>query len=778
MLDDVLSALKKDEEKKQTRIKRIPKPITLGEDLDRLSMLKWNADIEIFNTVRVALLAGKVARPTMSRMKKDDILTLWIEMEKRRREEMKQYVRDSKPDNYFIVQDLKTWLWIQKKLYQENLAGWDTETNGLNFMSNRIVGMSAYLPKSDIAFYTPFGHTTGEQQLSEDQILIPIKDWLEDPSNLSVWHNYKFDGHMLSNHDIEVANPYWDTMVGGRLLNEHEDNHKLKPLYDKYCGKEGEKSAQFEDLIDAADIAGTDVLLAGVYACGDPYKTFKLFEFQKPHIDSVGNLKTVWYQIEQQLMPVDVRIERQGLRINVDKLKSIEEEQLPKIAQAEQDLRTSFKIDDDFIAAMSTKINKVIPEFNFSSNDHLAYLIYDVLNVGTDMPKKFGKKERSTAGEVIDAIIENVPELSPLLDYRELSKLVNTYAHKIPLALENDGRLHSQFDSYRTATGRYASSEYGNKNDRRGTNLQNIPSRTELGIEVRKCIIPDEDEIFVSSDLSQIEPRQIANLLYLWCGDSSMRNLYIDNKDLYTNMAMKVFGLPEECCVDKAYNPEHTFKPRSLMKTGVLAYLYGQSAKSFAKKMSVDQEIAEMFFTGMETEFPGLKPFREKVLEHLRKYGFVETLYGRKRRFPNYQKQYARLQTLNKKPWKTLSDAESEERNDLWKKCAKAEREAVNTVIQGTSADILKQIIIAMDKLCRTHGWRLMMSIHDEILMSVKKASVTMKTIELINQTMTQTATCSVPLKCDTVIQPRWMEEYSPSNWDFENCCPIAVKEG
>lgn len=270
----------------------------------------------------------------------------------------------------------------------------------------------------------------------------------------------------------------------------------------------------------------------------------------------------------------------------------------------------------------------------------------------------------------------------------------------------------------------------------------------------------------------QIEPRQIANLLYLWCADSSMRNLYLENKDLYTNMAMSVFNLPMECCVDGAYNPEHTFQPRKLMKTGVLAYLYGQSAKSFAKKMNVDDAVAEQFFLGMEQSFPGLKPFREKVLAQLRKNGFVETLFGRKRRFTKYQKQYARLVTLNRKPWKTLSDAELKERSELWKACARAEREAVNAVIQGTSADILKQIIIKIDEVCKEHNWKLMMSIHDEIMISIPKHQVTPEAIEIINKVMTTTVTCSVSLKCDTVIQPRWMDEYKPQDWDFKNCKP------
>lgn len=775
MLEDVLNALEANEKKQKKRAAKVPKPVTLESELERLSNLKWGADVDIFNAVKLALLDGTVVRTTQGKMKKDDIYQFWKELELKEREAKKQQVRDSKPSNFYIVQDLKTWNMIQRVMFSEKRAAWDAETTGLNPYADRMVGVSGYFPIADIAFYAPFGHTTGDKQLSKDQILTPVREWLEDEENESIWHNYKYDGHLTANDGIIIRKPYWDTLVTGRLLNEHELNHKLKYLYDRYCTDGKQKSVMFEDIVDEGDIANTDVVLAGVYAAFDAYKTYKLYEFQKPYIDTLDNLKTVWYQIEQKLLAVDVRVERNGLRVNVGRLHEIEEEQLPRIAEAEQSLREAFNINEAFLSSMGEWLGKPVDEFNFSSNDHLGYLIYEVLKVGDEIPKKFNKKPGSTAGEVINAIIEDVPELQPLLKYRELNKLVNTYARKIPEVLEVDGRLHSNFNSFGTATGRYSSSEYGPRGNKKGTNLQNIPARTELGKEIRKCIIPDDGELFVSSDLSQIEPRQIANLLYLWCGDGSMRQLYLDNKDLYTNMAMSVFSLPMECCIDGAYNPEHTFQPRKLMKTGVLAYLYGQSAKSFAKKMGVTDEVAETFFDGMKTSFPGLEPFRERVLKQLRQYGYVETLFGRKRRFPEYQKKYARLQSLNRIPWKAISDAEKAERNEMWKYCAKCEREAINCVIQGTSADILKQIIIAMDGICQERGWRVMMSIHDEIMMSIPKKDLTPDTIEIINNVMTATVTCSVPLKCDTVIQPRWQEEYKPSEWDFENCCPKEV---
>lgn len=254
-----------------------------------------------------------------------------------------------------------------------------------------------------------------------------------------------------------------------------------------------------------------------------------------------------------------------------------------------------------------------------------------------------------------------------------------------------------------------------------------------------------------------------------------MRDLYIRGVDLYTTMATQVFGLAEEYCVDGAYDPTHSFKPRSVMKTGVLAFLYGQSEKSFVNKMGVSLEVAQQFFAGMRASFPGLEPFRNKVLADLRRNGYVETLFGRKRRFPNYIRQYERLIQLNRKPWGTLSDAEREERNELWKRCSAAEREAVNCIIQGTSADILKQILIRFDEIAQERDWNVVLSVHDEIFLQVPKEQVTPETIELVNKVMTETVPCSIPLKCDTVINRFWMDEQKPSEWDFDKCCPKEV---
>ncbi|MFS0562583.1 DNA polymerase [Terribacillus sp. 179-K 1B1 HS] len=342
---------------------------------------------------------------------------------------------------------------------------------------------------------------------------------------------------------------------------------------------------------------------------------------------------------------------------------------------------------------------------------------------------------------------------------------------------------------------------------KKGTNLQNIPSKGE-GVRVRNAFRPRGGWYFIGSDLGQIEPRIQAHIMYERYGDNSMRQIFIDGVDLYTTMAMKTFNLPEAYCIDGAwYDPESkeggygggkkpptAFYPRKMMKTGVLAVSYDQKPQSFSQKMKVSMEVAEDFFRGFEEQFPSFKQMVTDIREGMKKYGFVETLYGRKRRFPDY-KQYAaeakkfenklmqyyiERKRINGKKKKTPEDRERlAELESLIKPLAEKrnlvsywERAAFNAVIQGTGADILKMNGNRIARICMERGWEFNASIHDEIKISVPREDLTEDTIEIVRDAMTKTCDLSVPLITDTVIEPKWMEEYRPHEWDFENCKP------
>jgi DNA polymerase I len=329
---------------------------------------------------------------------------------------------------------------------------------------------------------------------------------------------------------------------------------------------------------------------------------------------------------------------------------------------------------------------------------------------------------------------------------------------------------------------------------KRGLNAQNLPSKG-AGNRVRNQFKPREGFTFIGADLKQIEPRCMSHIMYTKYGDNSMRQIFVDGVDLYTTMAVKTFDLAEEYCVDKAYDPTGKFKPRSMMKTGQLAVSYDQSPASFAKKMNVTPDVAEMFFENFDRTFPSFKPMVADIREFMRQHGYVETLFGRKRRFPDYksvaaaagknEQRLIRLYTERKalrnktKPTEadvrklavlqTEIDALSENRGLIgyW------ERASFNAVIQGTGADILKRIGIRMAQICRERGWEFNASIHDEVIVSVPDDQVIPETIALIDEVMTQTTTLSLPLGTDIAIQKQWMMEYSPAEWDYANNQPL-----
>ncbi|MEC1648212.1 DNA polymerase A family protein [Bacillus halotolerans] len=328
-----------------------------------------------------------------------------------------------------------------------------------------------------------------------------------------------------------------------------------------------------------------------------------------------------------------------------------------------------------------------------------------------------------------------------------------------------------------------ASDEY----TKRGVNLQNIPARLKSGKRVRNAFVPREGWVFIGSDLGQIEPRIQAHIMYEKYGDGSMRQIFIDGVDLYTTMAQKVFGLAEEYCTDKAYDPTGTFQPRGMMKTGVLAKSYGQTPQAFARKMNVSTEVAEMFFNNFDEQFPSFTQMVTDIREGMKRNGYVETLYGRKRRFPDYKEVAAmadkneqrliRLYTERKqlRNKKTLSQRDQErivklqtEIDALADKRGLVgywERAAFNAVIQGTGADILKMNGNRMARICMERGWEFNASIHDEIKISVPEDELTPETVALVKDVMANTVSLSVPLVTDTVIEPAWMLEMKPEEY-------------
>lgn len=460
-----------------------------------------------------------------------------------------------------------------------------------------------------------------------------------------------------------------------------------------------------------------------------------------------------------------------------------------------------------------------IHEFNLASNDHLAFLIYDKLGI-KDRTKeivKDKKKTRAVSADVLERYFEEEESLKPLALFTKFEKLLGTYVDKIPQALDVDGRLHT---SLRTvSTGRYGSKGYKGKPNEikpakvtdenyldimrrlvdcneevpKGTNLQNIPSRNEEGLKVRKTFKPRAGYTFLGSDLSSIEPRLQAHRMATEFGDDMFAEMFRKGLDPYIEFASMMFDVDRALCSEKAYRERLINVPyRKLTKDMFLAKGYGQAEDQFIKtavKRGITEEAAKAGYAKFDVILPGFSKMVESTFEHLREHGWTATLWGQKRRFPKYREQWQRLCVLMKKARiNSKNDPELakksrrlkwEERSEFWeliRETGRAERAAFNHTIQGSGANVLQLCMIRSYYECTlTRGWEFNLTLHDEQKHSIPNEQLKPEAVELYTDIMTNTVKLETPLACDTVIEPCWMEEYSADEWDFEKCRPLEA---
>ncbi len=655
----------------------------------------------------------------------------------------------------------------------------------------------------------------------------------------------------------------------------------LTEKYKRYIGADHLDDYTFEDLFGKGSPLVHSPTVVGIYAIKDVEKGWLLTKFQIDMMRKSDNLDYPYFQLRQYLPEVNTTIERTGFVINTDLLAELEIEFTAKLDEAVRSLHEAYGIDAKFLRQMSSSLkgDKVrgwvasqqvridkqaemlaecvrqlntanpttkkytqlkerirkyetstlpealpenapdyIREFNFNSDDHLAYLIYDVLNV-EDKSKVFDKKKtRLTNKKVLALYYEKEPALKPLAEYSALSTLLGTFVTKIPLAMDVDGRLHTNLKT--VSTGRYSSSGYtgkpgelynGNISDdnfldyirtvihipkgvRKGTNIQNIPARSDDGKRVRKAFEPAPGHIFVGSDLSSIEPRIQAHRMATEFGDESFAEMYRKGLDPYVEFAAILFDVPSKICTDSYFRSvkgtaDEVPKYRDAMKQMFLAIGYGQAFDMFYQGVipyGISEAQAHIAYDKFDEILPGFKGMVNATFEHLRKYGWTASIFHQKRRFPDYVEKYKRLCVLlkragmtdkndpelgkksNKLPWKDRSEFW-----DLMRFTGGCERAAFNQTIQSSGAQVLQFCMIrSYYELTLGRGWEFNLTLHDEQKHSAPITQLTPENVALYTDIMTNTITLAVPLKSDTVIEPRWMDEYSADEWDFERQQP------
>lgn len=698
----------------------------------------------------------------------------------------------------------------------------DTETNGLDRIDGKIAGVCLYTPGQK-GVYIPVRHESFMTGIELKTNISPefMHEQFERMNKLNikyVLHNAKFDMHILWwMLGIKII-PYWDTQIGSQLLNENEP-HKLKVLYKKYVDNadENSKVASFNSLFKGIEFNKVPPDVAYMYASFDPIMTYELYQFQYNFIDINGKyckekglerVAEVFRNIEMPLIQVVFEMECTGVKIDTDLADKLKEQYTKHKDAAELKFNSEIdKLNDKFDKLMiknPAAYNKLfkdgIRKVSISSPTQLAILFYDVLEF--ESPDK--KSPRGTGEAILKSF--NHPLVDSILEYRSMSKLLSTYIEAIPQHIaKRDNRLHANFNQYGAKTGRFSSSD---------PNLQNIPSQKttlsdgtviDAGHDIRQMFIAGDGMVIVGGDFSQQEPRCLAHM----SDDPHMLQAYLEGKDLYATIASKIYKMPYDECkefrADGTVNPDGKAR-RTSVKPVLLGLMYGRGVPSIAEQMKISTQEAQKIIDDFYAEFPKVKEFVDFAQTFARDYGFVETAWGRKRRLSDmqlppieikpciksysdnfdpfafdatesipqddyvpdevYRKYYTLLNRARgrqqQQKIKELAEQEGYTLKDNRGFIEDAKRQCVNSIIQGSAADMTKLTMIKIfnDEELNKLGYKLIIPVHDEVLgiCPRENAKAVRDRLEYIMVHIVD-GKFKIPMKCDIEVTERWYGE-------------------
>ena len=674
------------------------------------------------------------------------------------------------------------------------IVAMDTETTGLDPISDKIVGTSLYTPGKK-GVYVPIHHISYITGMEVEGQLDPriIKEGFETlvKSDVKfVEYNAKFDTRVVKNQLGIYVPCYFDCHLAAMCLNENEP-HGLKTLHSKYVldGKEDEFA--FGKLFDGITFDYVPIKTGYIYAARDAVDTYELYEWQLPYLTESNPLCTeyglehvskVFWNIEMPCIEVLAEMEDTGVDFDLDYAYELSEKYNK---QKDEQLEEFYRILDMYKPEiekykLNNPVNKLSDPINIASPTQLAILFYDILGIEPPNPNV----PRATGVEILQKI--DNPLCKAILDYRATEKLLSTYVDKLPECInEKTGRIHCNFNQYGAKTGRMSSDN---------PNMQNIPSHNH---DIRQMFKATDGYVMMSSDYSQQEPRAMAAM----CGDPTMLQAYKEGKDLYASIAALAFGTTYENCLE--FRPDGTTNKegkerRSSAKSILLGILYGRGINSIAEQLHTTKQKAQQIQDRVFRGFPAIKQFEDDTLYMARTYGFVTTYWGRKRRLPEmqldefefkwkpgygdvdplsfdsevtesevpYEIQQAYIKKLRNNPFKKrpiIEQAASEGIIiiDNGGKIADATRQCVNSRIQGSAADLTKMAAVKIHKCERLKelGFRLLIPVHDEFIGECPEENAK-ECKELFAQCMCDAAVdLGIPISCDVEVTKCWYGE-------------------
>ena len=599
-------------------------------------------------------------------------------------------------DEYYLITDSKeidNWI---KEAEEVGEVAVDTETSSLDPHQADLIGISLS-SKIGKACYIPLGHKS-KKCINKDEVLKKLKPLLEDPSIKKIGQNIKFDFIVLFKHGINIVSME-DTMLMSYVLDSGKNRHNMDTLSEIHLNH---KTITFKDLVGSGkkeiNFSEVDIEKAKNYAAEDADITLRLYKkfYKSLKEDKMINIYEVF---EKPMIKILAYMEIEGIQIDSKFLKV---------------LSSKFKEKIEKIQKKVFKISK--KEFNIASPKQLGEIIYNHLKItGLKKTKKGGF---ATSASVLEDLAFKGHEFPKLvLDWRQMSKLKNTYSDSLPEHVNNQTkRVHTSFLLAATNTGRLASSD---------PNLQNIPIKTQDGKDIRKAFIAKKDYVLISADYNQIEMRILADLANV----KELKKAFNNNEDIHSLTASQIFDVDI-----KKVNQDQRRKAKAIN----FGIIYGISQYGLAKQINVSNYEAENFLNSYFARFPEIKFYMDQTIKFCRKSGYVNNIFGRKSHFIN------------------INDKNYNVRNFQ-------ERAAINAPIQGSASEIMRLAMIRLDKKLNDQQYqktKMLLQIHDELIFEAPKKDV--KSIskiiidEMSSVISSDQHSFSIPLTVDLNMGDNW----------------------
>ena len=527
------------------------------------------------------------------------------------------------------------------------------------------------------AYYLPVRGPLLCKRLDEQQTLDALRPILTDPAVEKVGQNIKYDMLALGRAGLEMAGPFTDTMILSYLLESGERNHNLDQLSERLLG---------HDMIPISDLIGKGKNQLRM----DQVDVQQVTEYAGEEADATWRIEEIlaakvkseglwdlYADLERPLITVLARMEKAGIAVDVPRLKQLSREFAERMDVIETQVYS--------IAGRT---------FNINSGPQLRQVLFEELKLPSLQKTPGG--EQSTASDVLEALALKHPLPALLIQHRQLSKLKGTYLDALPeLVHPDDGRIHASFNQSVAATGRLSSSD---------PNLQNIPVRREDGRQIRQAFVPGRPGFaLLTADYSQIELRILAH----YSADPALCRAFEQGEDIHCAVASKIFGVPEKDVDDSQ---------RGVAKTVNFGVIYGLSAFGLSSRLGITQTEAAAFIEAYFQTYAGVDRFITRTLESAQAAGRVETILGRRRPISGIKSTTGRSRNL-------------------------AERTAINTVIQGSAADLIKKAMILLDERLFEGKFqaRMLLQIHDELVFEAPETEI-QALADLVRHTMTTAA--------------------------------------